>query len=212
MPRFLVLLLLLAATLTLARAVEQRALTSVTSIANFDRFACSTPNKLGFEVRQNVRTYQVFFGRMYLLEPGLGNGLVPVGVAPSSGRNVAAYIQTTDPFVVPFITIPPGKTNVTSFDVASFNFGCVYGPGAGSAKALSVCIVTVFGYNNGRCVTSQKLTFQPGRTTNAKMTKAQLNSAFKNLDRVEFATTYHSTVKQGGATYIDDVKYTVHER
>lgn len=147
-----------------------------------------------------------------LLEPGTGNGTVSVGVAPSSGRNVAAYVQSSDPFTVPFITIPPGNTNVTSFDADSLNFGCVRGHGGGSAQGVSVCILEVNGYRNSQKVASQKFSFLPGLVTKAKMTQAQLTTAFRNLERVEFATTYHSSVKEGGATYIDDVKFTAHER
>ncbi|KAK9424736.1 hypothetical protein SUNI508_13519 [Seiridium unicorne] len=200
------------ATFGMAGPIQSRALTNVTSVANFDRFPCSTPSKLGIEVRQNLRTYQVFLGRMYLLQPGLKNGSVTIGAVPSSGRNVAAYVQTTDPFIVPFITTPPGRTNVTSFDVESFSFGCVYGSGGGTAQGVSSCSVIVSGFSNGRNVASQQFEYRPGRVVKANMTAARLKAAFKNLDRVEFTTIYPTSVQQNGATYLDDIKHTVHER
>lgn len=131
------------------------------------------------------------------------------GILPGSGRNVAAYEQTTDPFIVPFITIPPGNTDVSSFDLASFKFGCV--SGGDTAKGVSSCVIGVNGYRNSQKVASQSFNYIPGTVTKANMTEAQLNTSFKNLDRVEFATTYDPTVKQNGTTYIDNVKYTAHE-
>ncbi|KAH6657556.1 hypothetical protein BKA67DRAFT_655813 [Truncatella angustata] len=193
-----------AATLTTAGPIHPRA--DVSSTTTFDQIRIPFPNRVGAQVNQLLGNTPLNFTD---ISTGNSRGVVTVGITPSSGANVGVSLQDNNA-AQSTIRIPR-RSNVTSFDLESFRFGCVYGGLSGTdPKGVSICIVGVNGYRNGWRVANQVFTFNPGRVTKNTLVPARLSTSFQNIHSVLFATVYSASITSGGATYFDDVKITAH--
>lgn len=105
----------------------------------------------------------------------------------------------------PYITSKYTGQN-KNFDLNSFYGGCILG------NVAANCIIALAGYKNGARVATIKLTFTPSNRQSANLQKFVLDSTFKGIDSVRFYTSYTDRLSNpglGGATFIDDINYTL---
>lgn len=105
----------------------------------------------------------------------------------------------------PYITSKFSGQNRT-FNLNSFYGGCILGNVAGN------CVIALAGYKNGNRQATAKITFTPSNRQSANLQKFTMDSTFRGLDSIRFATSFtdrNSNPGLGGATFIDDINYTL---
>lgn len=149
-------------------------------------------------------------GKLYY--KGIGRAQIYDNVGPlqainaNSQPNVAVYgnlDRMND--VYPYITSKfTGQRN--TFDLISIYVGCILGNVAGN------CVVDLVAFRNGSRQATAKLTFTPTSRQSANMQKFTMDSTFKGIDSIRFATNFtdrRSNPGLGGATFLDDISYSI---
>ncbi|KAF9701116.1 hypothetical protein EKO04_001165 [Ascochyta lentis] len=133
-------------------------------------------------------------------------------VAPNSPGNYAAYsaldVATVTQGQPSMMANYPDST-IDHFDLKSFYYGCSAATQASVAGLPLSCTITIKGYADDKAqklVATQSFAFNVGLQTSAQMIKANVNSKFKGLKRVDYFVD-NALIKAG---LIDTVSYTVY--
>ncbi|KAJ8112452.1 hypothetical protein OPT61_g5179 [Boeremia exigua] len=150
--------------------------------------------------------------------PLLGTGLVP-GVAPNSGNNYAGIQVVSQLSGTPMLTVNYASSNIESFQLDSFYFGCVIQLANGVTAIPSACKINVTGYkgtdNNvaaGQQVCSQSYSYTPASALGRQQ---QTFGRFSNCagKDIQYAVVQFDLEGAAGALdvlsglVLDDVKY-----
>ncbi|KAI5362756.1 hypothetical protein Slin14017_G064370 [Septoria linicola] len=147
-----------------------------------------------------------------------GTGLQP-GISPHSGLNYAAINLLTQQQGTPTLTTYYPGSNIDSFDLESFYFGCVVQLATGAAAVPTACNVQITGYkgsdnsvSNAKQVCSQQFQYNP-TTAIATVEQAFSGPVSKNCKNLDFAIVTFSleggsaALQSLGALVLDDIKY-----
>jgi hypothetical protein len=153
----------------------------------------------------------LFWQGMSLAQTGGVQNLVIV--VPNSPSNVAAY-SATDLATLqqgqPAMTTNYGDSTIDHFDLYSFYYGCALSAQASVLGVPQSCTISIKGYADDQAtklVAEQSFQFTVGLLqANAQMQKANVNSKFKDLKRVNFFVSNDVLV----TGLIDTVSYKVY--
>lgn len=136
------------------------------------------------------------------------DGIAP-GVVPASEPNYAA----NGPLVAsrtPMFTIQ--GTNATSFDLESFDYGCLVSDETENVQVSTACTFTVTGVkaSGGATVGPTSFTFSPDSLTDAAMMEATFGSTWSGLEEATLALTSSPVTVALTVLLADSIKYVVH--
>ncbi|KAF3046784.1 hypothetical protein E8E11_009308 [Didymella keratinophila] len=149
----------------------------------------------------------IFWQGMSLAQTG---GLQNIAVVvPNSPPNVAAFSALDVATVTqgqPAMTVNYADSTIDHFSLKSFYYGCSSASQASVAALPVSCTVSIKGYADDKAtqlIASQSFDFKVAvLQTNAQQLKADVNSKFKNLKRVDF---FHVTVSALQAEHARDM-------
>jgi len=134
-------------------------------------------------------------------------------VVPNSPPNVAAFSALDVATVTqgqPAMTVNYADSTIDHFSRKSFCYGCSSATQASVAALPVSCTVSIKGYADDKAtqlVASQSFDFKVAvLQTNAQQLRADVDSKFKNLKRVDFFVSNNAVT----AALIDTVSYTVY--
>ncbi|KAK6223869.1 hypothetical protein LQW54_000013 [Pestalotiopsis sp. IQ-011] len=197
--KFFAALTLVIATIVSANPLDKRA-TSQTN--NFDDVQGTRLNLVNASFGPSKGLYYKGIGLTEIFDKG---GPLQA-VSAQSKPNVLAYgklDKLSDPY--PYITSKYSGSTGT-FDLQSFYYGCILGNLAGS------CTIFLAGYKNSQRVAGTQFDYRPSGRFASNMTQIILDSTFKGLDSVRFVTVFTDRATNpglGGATFLDNIQYTL---
>lgn len=138
-----------------------------------------------------------------------GTDGIAAGVVPESAPNYAAN-GPLSPTRTPMFTTQ--GTNATSFDLETFDYGCLVATETENAHASTDCTFTVTGFkaSNGAKVGPTSFQFSPNSLTSATMMEATFGGAYSGLKEVTLALTSSPATVALTVLLVDSVKYVVH--
>ncbi|KAJ4345088.1 hypothetical protein N0V95_005935 [Ascochyta clinopodiicola] len=152
----------------------------------------------------------VFWQGMSLVQTGGIQNLALV--VPNTPGNYAAY-STLDAATItqgqPSMMANYADSTIDHFDLKSFYYGCAAAAQVSVAGLPLSCTISIKGYADDKAqqlVATQSFVFTVGLQTSAQMVKANVNSKFKGLKRVDYFVD-NDAIKAG---LIDTVSYTVY--
>jgi hypothetical protein len=143
-----------------------------------------------------------------VLQPGV-LGISPI--IPQSGINVAANGAPTQ-LLQGGISIT--AQSVKAFDLQQAYFGCTVNTVETAASLPQACTVAFSGYKKGQSEVFKTVNvqFNPENPVSSKMAKAEFDSSFAGLDRVDVALVAGLTPTTLAGLLIDNVQYRTYSK
>ncbi|KAG7009106.1 eukaryotic translation initiation factor 3 subunit I [Physcia stellaris] len=155
---------------------------------------------------QLIGKYESLYWNFFVATIGVA-GIGVTGVFPQSSPQVAAYGLYSEILDGPAnVTTRGSGSNVKSFDLNSYYFGCNSNSAQSAAPLAPInCTVRATAYKGGKQVAQKSFDFVPSGSTplvNSPMTKA--SPGFKGVDTVQFVTTSSTVTPALTATVADN--------